>query len=93
MNRSSPRARHRCELTRNGRIGKVKEVYVGRIGGPPAPTLLPAEDVPLAARKVPSLSLTHTRQELTDEGNIVFLACRIQQVTTSKMSLLSSESQ
>jgi predicted dehydrogenase len=44
--RSNPRCRFGCELVRNGRIGEVKEVYVGGVGGPSSPRILPAEPVP-----------------------------------------------
>ena len=40
--RSSPEFRHACELVRNGKIGKVKEVYVN-VGGPSKPCDLPEE--------------------------------------------------
>jgi predicted dehydrogenase len=36
---------HACELVRNGRIGKVKEVWVN-IGGPPVECYLPGQPVP-----------------------------------------------
>jgi predicted dehydrogenase len=44
--RSSPSCRHACELIRNGRIGKVKEIYVGHVGSPPRSLVLPGEPVP-----------------------------------------------
>jgi len=43
--RSNGSVRHVCELVLNGRIGKVKEIYVN-CGGPPRPCRLPAEAVP-----------------------------------------------
>lgn len=44
--RSNSRCRLACELVRNGRLGKVKEVYVGGVGGPSRTDILPAEPVP-----------------------------------------------
>jgi predicted dehydrogenase len=44
--RSSASCRFACELVRNGRIGRVTEVYVGGVGGPSSMELLPAEPVP-----------------------------------------------
>lgn len=44
--RSSQRCRLVCELIRNGRIGRVKEVYVGGVGGPSSTVILPGEPVP-----------------------------------------------
>jgi predicted dehydrogenase len=44
--RSSPSCRLACELIRNGRIGKVKEIYVGHVGSPPRAAPLPPQPVP-----------------------------------------------
>lgn len=44
--RSSVKCRFACELIRNGRIGQVKEVYVGGVGGPSRLDILPAEPIP-----------------------------------------------
>jgi len=45
--RSIAACRFACELVRNGRIGKVTEVYIGpSVGGPSSPEVLPAEPVP-----------------------------------------------
>jgi predicted dehydrogenase len=44
--RSQASCRFACELVRNGRIGRVREVYVGGVGGPSSMTVLPAEPVP-----------------------------------------------
>lgn len=45
--RSISQCRFGCELVRNGRIGKVTEVFVGPSVGPPSSTaILPAEPVP-----------------------------------------------
>ena len=43
--RSGREFRTACELVRNGRIGKVKEVHVN-VGGPPRECFLPAEPTP-----------------------------------------------
>ena len=43
--RSNARCRLACELVRNGRLGRVKEVYVS-VGGPSHMNILPAEPVP-----------------------------------------------
>jgi predicted dehydrogenase len=45
MQRSERGFRVACELVRNGRIGKIKEVFVS-VGGPPIDCNLPAEPVP-----------------------------------------------
>jgi predicted dehydrogenase len=42
--RASREFRYACELVRNGRIGRIKEVQVG-VGGPPRPCNLPGEEV------------------------------------------------
>jgi len=44
--RSNRSCRFACELVRNGRIGKVQEVYVTGVGGPPTMHVLPAEPAP-----------------------------------------------
>jgi predicted dehydrogenase len=45
--RSNSQCRFGCELVRNGRIGKVVEVFVGPSVGPPSSaTILPAQPVP-----------------------------------------------
>jgi len=44
--RANPSCRLACELIRNGRIGRVQEVYVGGVGGPASTEVLPGEDVP-----------------------------------------------
>ena len=44
--RASRNCRFACELVRNGRIGQVKEIYVGGVGGPSIADILPAEPVP-----------------------------------------------
>jgi len=44
--RANGRCRFACELIRNGRIGRVKEVYVGGVGGPASTTVLPGEPAP-----------------------------------------------
>jgi predicted dehydrogenase len=44
--RSQASCRFACELVRNGRIGQVREVYVGGVGGPSSLEILPAEPVP-----------------------------------------------
>ena len=44
--RSNPRCRLACELVRNKRAGKVREVYVTGVGGPPGRGVLPGEPVP-----------------------------------------------
>jgi predicted dehydrogenase len=44
--RSNPSCRFACELVRNGRIGKVREVYVGGVGPPATTDVLPGEPVP-----------------------------------------------
>ena len=44
--RANPRCRLACELVRNGRIGKVREVYVTGVGGPSSTRILPGEPVP-----------------------------------------------
>ena len=43
--RSDYNFRFACELVRNGRIGRVKEIFVN-VGGPPGPCYLPAETTP-----------------------------------------------
>lgn len=42
--RSDREFRYACELVRNGRIGKVKQIVVG-VGGPPRPCDLPGEEM------------------------------------------------
>ena len=42
--RASSNFRYACELVRNGRIGKIKQVEVG-VGGPPRPCNLPEEEM------------------------------------------------
>ena len=42
--RSSSNFRYACELVRNGRIGKIKEIRVS-VGGPPQPCNLPGEEM------------------------------------------------
>ncbi len=42
--RASGNFRYACELVRNGRIGKIKQVFVG-VGGPPVPCNLPGEQM------------------------------------------------
>jgi predicted dehydrogenase len=42
--RSSREFRYACELVRNGRLGKIKQVLVG-VGGPPKPCHLPGEEL------------------------------------------------
>lgn len=44
--RANPSCRLACELIRNGRIGKVTEVYVGGVGGPASTDILPEEPLP-----------------------------------------------
>jgi predicted dehydrogenase len=44
--RAQAHVRFACELVRNGRIGKVQEVYVSGVGGPSSMTVLPAQPVP-----------------------------------------------
>lgn len=44
--RSDGKFRLACELVRNGCIGKVKEIFVNNVGGPPVPCYLPTEPTP-----------------------------------------------
>jgi hypothetical protein len=56
--RSNSRCRFGCELVRNGRIGKVVEVFVGpSLGLPSSATILPAEPVPTASSPVAQSAL------------------------------------
>ena len=44
--RSDAKFRLACELVRNGRIGKVKEIFINNVADPSGPCYLPSEPIP-----------------------------------------------